>query len=100
VVLGRRQHLELDLAGEEVVQRLLGDEPERAAAGRGLVRLGDVPAGEVRGADVADLPLRDQQVHRLPDLLPGRGAVYVVHLVEVDVVRLQATQGRVDCAAD
>ncbi len=92
VGLTRRQHLELDHAGVEVVQALLRHQPQRAPPPGGLVGLHDVPAGEVRAADVQHLALRDQQVHRLPDLVPRRVAVDVVHLVEVDVVGLQAPQ--------
>ena len=37
---------------------------------------------------------------RLPDLLPGRVAVDVVELVEVDVVGLEALQAALEGAAD
>ena len=43
-------------------------------------------------ADVEHLALRDQRLHRLPDLVPRRRPVDVVHLVEVDVVGLQPAQ--------
>ena len=55
---------------------------------------GYVPGGEVAAADVADLALADQLLHRLPDLLPRRGPVDVVHLVQVDVVGPQPSQAR------
>jgi hypothetical protein len=61
---------------------------------------GDVPAGEVRRAHVDDLALLHQRVERLPDLVPGAVAVDVVHLVEVDVVGLQAPQARLAVLAD
>src|SRR5207302_3117582 len=73
---------------------LLGDEAEEMAVTRNLVGLGDVPAGEVGAAHVEDLALAHQLLHALPDLLPGRAARDVVHLVEVDVLGLQAPQGR------
>ncbi|KAG1432787.1 hypothetical protein G6F57_022699 [Rhizopus arrhizus] len=53
---------------------------------------GNVPASEVAAADVQHLALLDQQFHRLPDLVPGRVPVDVMHLVQVDVVGLQAAQ--------
>ena len=92
VRLTRRQHLELDHAGVEVVEALLRHQPQRAPPPGGLVGLHHVPAGEVRAADVQHLALGDQQVHRLPDLVPRGVTVDVVHLVEVDVVGLQAPQ--------
>ena len=57
-----------------------------------LLRLGDVPAGKVGRADVEHLALLDEHFHRLPDLLPGCQAVDVVHLVQVNVVGLQALE--------
>jgi hypothetical protein len=43
-------------------------------------------------ADVEHLAFADELFHRLPDLLPRRRPVDVVHLVEVDVVGLQPAQ--------
>ena len=94
------QHLELDGAVDQVVDRLLADQAEEVAPRCGLLGLGDVPAGEVRRADVEDLALLAQDLHRLPDLVPRRGPVDVVHLVEVDVVGLQPPQRRVAGPAD
>ena len=74
---------------------LLADEAHEVAAGRRRLRLGDVPAGEVRGADVEDLALDAQHLHGLPDLVPAGAAIDVVHLVEVDVVGLQPAQAGV-----
>ena len=74
--------------------------PYVVAAGGGLLRLRDVPAGEVAAARVEDLSLLDRDVDRLPDLVPRRVPVDVVELVEVDVVRLQPLQARVEGAAD
>ncbi len=50
--------------------------------------------------DVDDLALGDEQLHRLPDLVPGRVPVDVVHLVQVDVVGLQAAQAGLAGVAD
>src|SRR5205823_4613879 len=63
-------HLELDRAIDQVVERLLAYEPVEVTRARRLVRLRDVPAGEIRGADVDHLALLDEGLHRLPDLVP------------------------------
>ena len=85
----------------EVVEALLARPgPGSVARGRGALRLGDVPAGEVAAADVEHLALLHQLLHRLPDLLPRRVAVDVVHLVQVDVVGLQAPQAASHARAD
>ena len=65
-----------------------------------LVGLDDVPAGEVRRADVQHLALLHEQVHGLPDLVPGRVPVDVVHLVQVDVVGLHPPQRALAGPAD
>src|SRR5438067_4515817 len=57
-----------------------------------LVGLHDVPTREVAAAHVDDLAFAHQLLHRLPDLFPRRGTVDVVHLVEVDVVGVEAAQ--------
>src|SRR5262249_17035045 len=91
----RREHLELDGARREVVQALLRDQAQEVARRGGGVRLRDVPAGEVAAADVQDLPPRHEQLERLPVLVPRRVPVDVMHLVEIDVVGLEAAQALV-----
>src|SRR5207302_2478759 len=86
VVPARGEHFELDRARREVVEALLAHEPEEVAARRSLVGLRDVPAREVAAADVDDLAVVDELLHGLPDLVPRRVPVDVVHLVEVDVI--------------
>src|SRR5918996_3143158 len=49
-----------------------------------------MPSREVRGSHIQNLPLRDECLHRLPDLFPGRVAIYMVHLVEVNMICLQS----------
>ena len=94
VAAARREHFELDRSRRKVVEALLAHQAEEVALGRGLVRLGDVPAREVAAADVDHLALVDELLHRLPHLVPRCVPVDVVHLVEVDVVGLQAPQAR------
>src|SRR6202042_1624098 len=92
VALAGGQHFQLDGARREVVQRLLTDQPERRAAQRRFLGLGDMPPREVRRPDVDDLALGAQDLHGLPDLVPRRAAVHVMHLVQVDVVGPQPPQ--------
>ena len=84
----------------EVIEALLGRQAREVPCRGGALREGHVPGGEVAAADVADLALADQLLHRLPDLLPRRGPVDVVHLVQVDVIGLQPPQARFRRAAD
>jgi len=65
-----------------------------------LIRLHDVPAGEVAAPDVEHLALAHQLLHRLPDLLPRCAAVDMMHLVEVDMVGLEAPQALLAGTAD
>ena len=71
--------------------------PRRAAASFACTMC---HAGEVAAPDVEHLALLHEHVHRLPDLVPRRVAVDVVHLVEVDVVGLQPAQAVVARLAD
>ena len=83
VLLGYRQHVALDLAGEDRVRRLLGDRTFAAAPLRDPLRLDDLRGLEGRRADVADLALADQVGQRAEGLVdvdvraaagaPGRG---------------------------
>ena len=84
----------------EVVQALLGCQTQKVPGGGGALGEGHVPAGEVPAADVADFALADQLLHRLPDVLPRRGPVDVVHLVRVDVIGLQPPHARLARAPD
>src|SRR5262249_49946230 len=89
VLPARGQDLELDGAGVQVVEALLADKPEKMPRLRRLARARDVPAREVAASDVEHLALLDEELHRLPDLVPRRIAVDVVHLVKVDAIGLQ-----------
>src|SRR4029077_7238066 len=51
--------------------------------------------GEVAAAGVQPLALRHEHLERLPDLVPRRVPIDVVHLVEIDVVGLEAAQALV-----
>ena len=61
---------------------------------------GDVPTGEIAAADVNNFALLHQQFHRLPDFIPRRFAVDVVHLVQIDVIGLHALEAVVAGPAD
>src|ERR1039457_5279665 len=57
---------------------------------------------KVTGVQTCALPisLLDQHLHRLPDLVERCAPVDVVHLIEVDVIGLQAPEGSLACVAD
>ncbi len=92
LVEARRDELVLRLAGLQRVVDLLAHVALRAEAIGDRERLHEVPAREVRAADVADLPLTDERVERLDRLLDRGLPVPLVHLVEVDVVDPEAPQ--------
>jgi hypothetical protein len=98
--LNLAMRLELHGSHGEVVQALLGGQAHEVPCRGGALGQGHVPGGEVAAADVADLALADQLLHRLPDLLPRRGPVNVVHLIQVDVIGLQPPQARLAGAAN
>jgi hypothetical protein len=52
------------------------------------LRGGDVPAGKIAAADIGHLAFANELLHRLPDLVPRRAPINVVHLVEIDMIRL------------
>ncbi len=52
----------------------------------------DLPAREVARSDIHNFAFADQLLHRLPDFFPGRVAIDMVHLVEVDMVGLKPSQ--------
>jgi hypothetical protein len=55
---------------------------------RRVLRLDDVPAREVAAPGVHHVSRLLKPAHRLPYFLPRCAPVDVVHLVQVDVVRL------------
>ena len=65
-----------------------------------LIGFGDMPARKVAAANIENLAFADKLFHPLPDFLPGRVAVNVVHLVHINVVGLQAFQAGLARAFD
>ena len=63
---------------------------------RGPVPVGELPAGELRKSDVAELALLHAVVERAERLLDRHRGVGAMHLVEIDPVALQALQARLD----
>ena len=100
VGLARRHQLPLDAALEQVVVGLHRHERVEVQRPRRLQRLDEVPAVEVRAADVAHLPRPHQVVEGPQGLLDGRRAVHRVHLVEVEIVGLKAAQAAFELAED
>src|SRR5688572_1786404 len=99
-MLRGRNDLELDVADEQVVERLLADQAHEISPGSGGLSVGDVPAGEVATAGVEELAGLHRDLDRLPDLLPRRVPIDVVELVEIDVVGLQPAQTCIERSAD
>jgi hypothetical protein len=79
----RRDQLISTARTARFVQALLRGQAHEVPCRGGALGEGHIPAGEVAAAHVADLALADELLHRLPDLIPRRGPVDVVHLVQV-----------------
>ena len=88
----QRHQLPFVIAAEQRVIGLVRDVARKAVALRDRERLHQVPAGEVRAADVADLARAHQLVERGQRLLDRRVGVEAVQLEEVDVVGAEAPQ--------
>jgi hypothetical protein len=87
-----RQELVFGVAGFQRVVDLLADEALAVFALADAERLHDVPAGEIRAADVADLALAHERIERFHRFFERRLAVPFVHLVEIDDIGLQALE--------
>ena len=94
--LARRHHLVLDGPVEQRVAVLRRHEPLQPRRPRRPVGVGDLPGGEVRGADVAHLARAYQVGERRQRLLDRRHVVGHVQLVQVDVVGPQPAQAALD----
>ena len=99
-MLRGRDDLQLDVADEQVVERLLADQAHQVSPGSCGLSVGDVPAGEVATPGVKDLARLHRHLDRLPDLLPRCVPIDVVELVEIDVVGLQPAQARIERLAN
>src|SRR6187551_3573023 len=99
-MLSGRNHLELYVTDEQVVERLFADQSHEVSPSSSGLRLGDMPAGEIAAAGVEDFASLHRQLDRLPDLLPRCVPIDVVELIEIDVVGLQPAQTRIECSAD
>ena len=92
VLLAERLHALLDVAIQQVVEVLTGHELREVVRASRPLRLRHLPLEEVRRADVPHLALAHEVVQRAHRLLDGRAAVRRVHLIDIDVVRLQPSQ--------
>ena len=100
VLLAGGQHRRLDAADEDRVGRLLAAEPHVTAPVRDPLRLDDLLGREGGGADRADLAAAHQVGQRGQGLVDVGVRVRAVHLVQVDVVGLQAAQAVLHLADD
>ena len=88
----QRHQLPLVLAAQQRIIDLMRHKARPAVTlGHGQ-RLHQVPAGEVRGRDVAHLALADKGVQRLLHLLDRRQRVEAVQVVNVHIIGAQAAQ--------
>ena len=88
-MLAGRNDFKLDHAVVEMVDALLTRQPVETPSPGFLAGGGDVPAGKIAGPGIHDFALLGQDVVALPDLGPRTGTVYVMHLIEIDMIRLQ-----------
>ena len=95
-----RHHLGLDGARQQVPFVLRGHEARQAVLLRQPEGVGDLPAGVVRAAAIADLALVDQPVERVQGLVERRHGVGRVVEIEVDVVAAQPFQAALAGAHD
>ena len=100
VVLGERLELVLEASAHEAVVHLRGHVSLESQALLHHERGGRLPGHEVGQPDVADLSLTHEVVQRPQGLLERGVAVPSVHLVQVDVVGLEATQTAFHLAQD
>ncbi len=96
----RWQNLQLNRTRRQVVQALLRDKPQEMSLLGHAVRVGDVPAREVAAADIQNFAFTHKLFHRLPDLIPGRVTINVVHLVQIDMVGFEPAQAILTCPAN
>src|SRR6202042_1702958 len=87
-------------AMEEAVLVLCGHEPGEAAGSRHPIRVGDLPAGEVRRTGAPDLALAHQFGERLQRLLDRGERIRGVELVEVDPVGVEPAKAVLDGDTD
>src|SRR5581483_8203096 len=83
-----REYLALDVACQQVVDRLFTREAEQVAFRSRLLRLHNVPCREVAASEVQDFPLGYRNLRCLPDLVPRGASVNVMKLIQIDVVCL------------
>ena len=87
-----RHDLALQVAAGDGVVGLQALEPGQAEALGDAQGLHDLPGGPVGHADIADVAVLHEGVQGADGFLDGRRRVEAVHLVEVDVIELQALE--------
>jgi MFS family permease len=94
------QHLAFLLAVKEVVVVLHRHEARPAVMVGQVQRLAELPGGHGRCAEVTGLARLDDVVQGFECLLNRRVVVPAVNLVEIDIVRSEPAQARVDLGQD
>ena len=92
LIEGERHELPLVFASDERVVGLVGDVALQAVFFGDGERFHEVPAGEVRAADVANFAGAHEIVESDENFLDGRHRIEAVQLEEVDIVGAQAAQ--------
>ena len=94
LVEAERHQLPLIVAAEQRVIDLMGGIARIAISLRDRQRFHQLPAGEVRDADIAELAGADEVVERREDFLDGRAGIEGMQLQQIDVVRAEPAQRR------
>ena len=100
LIQDQREQLRFDVAEQEIVARLHAVEARQTQSVTDPQPLGQQPGGIVGAADIAHFAAVHQVIQRPQRLIERRLGVGGVHLVEVDIVGLQAAQAGLDRLED
>ncbi|EJY54942.1 aminotransferase class I and II [Alicyclobacillus hesperidum URH17-3-68] len=100
VCLCTRQHFQFWLTTQQVVFMLFRDESEEVALFCGSLRDSQMPSGKVTRTYITNFALVNGNFEGTPEFVPGDTQIDVVHLIQLDMIGLQAPQGALEVSTN
>src|SRR3989339_909821 len=93
-------HFQFNIAVPQTVNTLLGHKSKKISLLSSHLCFGNIPCRKVAAAQVSNFSFTYQLLHRLKDFFPWSFAIYVMHLIQINMIGFHSLQAIFASLAD